>query len=491
MICPNCNKEIKDGYLLCSHCGKELSVVPTFDAEIEVIMDDALSGVNLSMEDTKDLSGHPELAYTKDLSKTASIEELKEKLGRTSSKTNYRQKRLLIACVITILLTITIVIFGINHYSKVNSNEELIIRANEAVSLGDYETAIPLYEKALSKDDSMLDAKYGLANSYYLTGNTEEAKKVLTEIVSENDSFRDAYALLITIYEQNSEYMLINDLINECKNPEIYDEFKQYIAPSPGFSDDEGEYDSSFQLKLLVDTPGNIYYTLDGSEPDDSSFLYTEPISLAQGKNVVRAVFINEYGIKSESVSKIYEITNILPDAPVITPDDGTYNRPDYIYAQISDEKTIYYTTDGSMPDEKCHEYLYPIPLKVGNNTYKFVSIDDNGQRSDVVTKNYDLEISAGFSESEAVNYLVNSFTANGKLADVSGVSATLDGMYQFKCVALVESNGKIAYLIEELYKNSDENSEYLSTENYYGVDINDATIYTAVRKDDGKFALN
>ena len=81
MICPFCKNEIKDGFLMCNNCGREISYVPTFDAEIEGEMDKALSNINDALGDTADFSGYSELSLTKDLNKTASLSELKEKLG--------------------------------------------------------------------------------------------------------------------------------------------------------------------------------------------------------------------------------------------------------------------------------------------------------------------------------------------------------------------------------------------------------------------------
>ena len=35
MQCPNCNKELKDGYLYCEHCGYEIQMVPDFQPEVD------------------------------------------------------------------------------------------------------------------------------------------------------------------------------------------------------------------------------------------------------------------------------------------------------------------------------------------------------------------------------------------------------------------------------------------------------------------------
>lgn len=486
MKCPNCNNEIKDGFLLCSVCGKELSYVPTFEAEIEGEMDKALSDVNLALMDTVDLSKHPELAMTKDLSKTTDVTELYEKLGK-KSKNNFAINKKLVAVILLLLCVAIVLSLFIRKQLVSNSYDSIMQRAQEYIDEGDYESAIPLFEAATKKAEATNEAFYELANSCYLMGELDHAQEVLENLIIRDPNYRDAYALLITLYEGEAAYDQISKLLSECPDNGIYDEFRQYVAPVPGFSSDEGTYENELTLSILVDTPGKVYYTLDGSEPSVDSLLYKEPIILNEGKWVVRAMFENEYGIRSESISKIYEITNKLPDAPEITPVLDEYNKPEYIYANAKTNQVIFYTTDGSMPDENSFEYIYPVPMKAGENVYKFIAIDEDGSRSDVSTLKYTLNIQPAFNESEAVNYLVNNFTAIGKLADVSGLASNLNGMYQFKCLGLISLNNSDAYLIEEFYMGND-TKEYQSMGNYYAVDCITAAILTVHRNKDGIF---
>ena len=53
----------------------------------------------------------------------------------------------------------------------------------------------------------------------------------------------------------------------------------------------------------------SIYYTTDKSEPDSSSILYTEPISMPLGRSNYKFVVISAEGVKSEVTSRSYEFT--------------------------------------------------------------------------------------------------------------------------------------------------------------------------------------
>ena len=117
----------------------------------------------------------------------------------------------------------------------------------------------------------------------------------------------------------------------------------------PQLSDDSGFYDDEFNLEISVKGDYTVYYTLDGSEPDADSYMYTEPIhvydrsgesnSIVNVPNtiknyydegvidsetgeyepveqpieepvdkafVIRAVAMDEYGTKSDMVTREY-----------------------------------------------------------------------------------------------------------------------------------------------------------------------------------------
>ena len=43
MKCPNCGNELKEGNLLCEHCGEEVKIVPDFDIELEDKLKESIS----------------------------------------------------------------------------------------------------------------------------------------------------------------------------------------------------------------------------------------------------------------------------------------------------------------------------------------------------------------------------------------------------------------------------------------------------------------
>lgn len=68
--------------------------------------------------------------------------------------------------------------------------------------------------------------------------------------------------------------------------------FQSYLAKEPDFSYVEGDYAEVIPLKLSSNTSGTIYYTMDGSTPDESSEIYTAPLFLENG-NMSSVLFLS------------------------------------------------------------------------------------------------------------------------------------------------------------------------------------------------------
>ncbi len=146
-----------------------------------------------------------------------------------------------------------------------------------------------------------------------------------------------------------------------------YTEIQKIVEPV--FSPVSGAVGTnSLSVTLTCVTPGvTIRYTLDGSEPDETSTLYGGPINLAQS-GILKAKAFKSGMQESDSVSASYTVIQTVA-APFFSPDTGTTFTNSLVITLTcaTPDAAIRYTLDGSLPSAESS--LYTKPLKISKNT--------------------------------------------------------------------------------------------------------------------------
>ncbi len=81
------------------------------------------------------------------------------------------------------------------------------------------------------------------------------------------------------------------------------------IEDAPAVSPSTGQYDEAMKISIVVPEGYTAYYTLDKSEPDENSTIYTGPIDMPSGSTIFKAVLINAKGRLSDVTTRNYELT--------------------------------------------------------------------------------------------------------------------------------------------------------------------------------------
>lgn len=119
-------------------------------------------------------------------------------------------------------------------------------------------------------------------------------------------------------------------------------------------------------VKVLLNTltnGANIHYTLDGSEPTESSPLYSGPITIKEDAKIKAKAF-HKGMVPSLIASSDYRIIPPLVSTPTFTPTQGIYGEPIKVKIKTKeDSTTIYYTLDGSNPDTTSMVFDAPIEI--------------------------------------------------------------------------------------------------------------------------------
>lgn len=195
-----------------------------------------------------------------------------------------------------------------------------------------------------------------------------------------------AVVILVFSYQsilekQNPDSMILVETITETPKPQK--------IPNPEFSLPGGDYSYYIQVALSAESKGIIYYTTDGTLPNETSMIYEKPIELSEGMTVLSAFVIDDEGNASDVVTQVYVVEFGAPDAPVILPVSGTYVGEHYIRVIVPENCLAYYTLDGSIPTESSELYTGEFLMPSGVTTVNVLLRDARGDVSEMTTVNY------------------------------------------------------------------------------------------------------
>jgi LruC domain-containing protein len=138
---------------------------------------------------------------------------------------------------------------------------------------------------------------------------------------------------------------------------------KQCVVAKPSISPAGGNFVDSVTVTLSCATPGaTIYYTTDGSTPNDHSTKYVSPFKLTKTAKVWAKAYKDGCSPSERSHSWFY-ITPKLPN-PRIAPNGGCFDESVKVELCSSvTGATIYYSLDGSEPTKASTEYTSSFTL--------------------------------------------------------------------------------------------------------------------------------
>lgn len=451
MKCPNCGNEMEEGHLICEVCGNEIRIVPDFEPEIENSITEALSTL-AALQDEEQADKEAEAVQEPDDGK----KEKAETVDKEEKKRIYERSRRLGVLIAVGIMFFIALFFWLFYSFHIQTISYQVDKAKECAARGDYKEAISYLDNAYKKDDSQVQILFLKADYFYLMADNESALQALKQVIDKGtysyEDVEEAYDKMITIYTQEERYEDINELLLSCKEDSIVNMFQSYMAKEPEFSYVEGDYAEVIPLKLSSNTSGTIYYTTDGTTPNENSQVYTAPLFLENGDHTISALFINDYGIRSEVVSKSYHINLEVPNAPEVELYSGIYTQPMMISVNGQEGCSTFYTTDDSQPTKDSVPYSGPIPMPLGTTNFKFVNVSEDGVYSDVTMRTYTLRLRNTLTTDEAVARLVNRLVEIHYLLNASGKVELQSGTFSYQFSSVLQIGDDVYFTINEYY---------------------------------------
>lgn len=373
MKCSKCGAEIRVGSVYCEACGEPAQIVPDYN----ILEDDFL--VSILDEKKKEEEARRKM-------ETENSKKLDAKSDKPKRLWDDMRFRIgIIAGVILLVVGIIgTVVFQTSYGHYVNKG--LALDKKE-----EYDKAISYYEKAIKKDGEKTKAKVLAGDDYLRIEEYDKAEQLYLQVIEKDQDNISAYKGLITLYLTLGDYSSLNELQSNITNQKVLKLFEDNIIVAPKFSQKGGKYSDDVELTLTSDDGYEIYYSDDGSDPSKKGdgILYSEPITIEEGNTTIKAVCKGESGKYSQVISHKYRITYEDPEMVEVDPAGGSYTTPTKITINVPEGAKVFYTWDGTTPNESSPQYTEPIDMMEGNNILSLILIDKHGRKSDVTQCNY------------------------------------------------------------------------------------------------------
>lgn len=373
MKCAKCGAEMKEGCIYCSVCGNEAQIVPDYS----VLEDDYLRSLLKEEEEPP---------------------KKKNSGGRKEPPTPPKKKMsnkvpIFVVCgILIILIAVGIIVKVTIDHRNANSYDYQVEMAKKESVDKNYENALHYYKTALSLKPDDIAVRMAMTDIYMEQKEYDAAMVLLMEIIKLDDTNQKAYEYLIQIYEDEEKYEQIAALADGVTDEKLLTLFADYLVEPPIISPAEGKYEDYVDVTIYSLEDYEIYYTLDGTEPDEKNGIpYDDGIALEEtGDYEISAVCVNEKGIRSEIATASYEIELLPPEYATVLPDGGRIEDITFVTIEAEEGCSIYYTWDGTDPTKASPRYETPLEIPTGNNVLSVLVVNNKtGLDSGVYRTNF------------------------------------------------------------------------------------------------------
>ena len=275
----------------------------------------------------------------------------------------------------------------VNAYAKGSNFSDSPV-ATYVYMISNYENGVKVNPEPGSKvkqgDTISLDTDVTDGIIYYATAGESPlgGGKRGNQVTVGNPGIDEKFTLKVTVVPEGAEFT--NSIATF-----IYEYMDLPAAPKASIP--SGAVLLEKQMIMLTAEEGDIYYTLDGSTPDEQSDIYTEPIEVGS-EMTIEAVAISAEGACSEVAEFAYTFAEQTA-VPQFSLKSGEVNAGETLTIRSKTEgAAIYYTTDGQVPDLNNNKNLYlysgAITLTKPVNI-KAVAVKDKMAVSEVVSMIY------------------------------------------------------------------------------------------------------
>jgi len=262
MLCSNCNKEIKENWKFCNHCGQNLCpAIEEQNVDIPVENESKISEIQQPINDKEEIKPEKETV-------SKEITFIKKEPEKNSLK----------SLVIIGLISLIIIIAIVSVINNSTENYQELNNYNEPTSSSESElNNVPISEKYESENLSKADLAWHATNTYGWDCN---------EVIEIGESNGDYY------YITCNSGLKLRVYPREGLHPRITNEYGTYedVKVSKHMPDNQEKNDSQTQEQVQVEEEQKSNYRTEPIEPIKEAPVHTKP--------VINPTIINNKSIK-------------------------------------------------------------------------------------------------------------------------------------------------------------------------------------------------
>jgi len=148
-------------------------------------------------------------------------------------------------------------------------------------------------------------------------------------------------------------------------------------------------YNTPKQVSISANEQAFIFFTLDGTEPTLASQIYVSPITIYETATL-KFFAVDNAGNQTAVRSEHY-IIDTEPPLAFASVSGGIYNSAKTVAITSNEPATIYYTTNGTLPNINSTKYTSPLSINE-TTTLKFFAVDTVGNIGNTITEIYTID---------------------------------------------------------------------------------------------------
>lgn len=197
-------------------------------------------------------------------------------------------------------------------YDPLFTQDVLLSGARHFSEQGNHKLAVWLYDRAYSQKHNMEEISIELAKGHVESGNYTKAEVALNRAIKDGaDS--SVYIYLSKIYIEQDKILDAIQLLDKIPDPALKQELDALRPAAPSTTQEPGLYNQ--YISVDIDSAGHqLYVNRNGQYPSVTKDLYTEPISLVDGENILYAVSVSDKGLPSPLSVFSYTVGGIIQD---------------------------------------------------------------------------------------------------------------------------------------------------------------------------------